>query len=240
MFYFTYQTKNLITGKTYIGVHKTSNLNDGYIGGGIYRISDAIRLSKSKTRFFPRSVVKHGYENFKLEILCFFDTYEECLEEEKFLVDMKWVKSKSNYNALEGGQSCPAIKCEVFVYCKDGNFVDKYDSYADAAIIAKTSSKSISKVIINELGGSRLGFRFFKDFKGDKIEPYNFDYFKGANNPKARSVEIFDIHGKFLNRFGSVSEAGKYLGIPGSSIVSTIQNKRESYKKKYIFKYTDI
>lgn len=41
MFYFTYQTKNLINGKTYIGVHSTHNLNDGYIGCGIKRQSDA-------------------------------------------------------------------------------------------------------------------------------------------------------------------------------------------------------
>lgn len=32
---FVYQTKNLINGKTYIGVRCTDNLNDGYIGCGI-------------------------------------------------------------------------------------------------------------------------------------------------------------------------------------------------------------
>lgn len=79
---FVYQTKNLINGKTYIGVHQTDNLNDGYIGSGIKKLSDAKTLCKKSNSMFARAVVKYGYENFKKEILGFYDTYEECLEEE--------------------------------------------------------------------------------------------------------------------------------------------------------------
>lgn len=42
-YYYVYQTVNLINGKTYIGVHGTNNMKDGYIGCGIYRNSDALR-----------------------------------------------------------------------------------------------------------------------------------------------------------------------------------------------------
>lgn len=65
MLYFTYQTKNLINGKTYIGVHKTKNINDGYIGNGVYRQSCADREVKRKPNIpFLNAVVKYGYNNF--------------------------------------------------------------------------------------------------------------------------------------------------------------------------------
>lgn len=101
--YFTYQTKNLINGKTYIGVHKTKNINDGYIGNGIYRQSCAIREAKRKNIPFINAVVEYGYANFDRKVLSFFDSYEEALEEEKAIVNKDWVKCRENYNVSTGG-----------------------------------------------------------------------------------------------------------------------------------------
>lgn len=102
---FVYQTKNLINGKTYIGVRCTNNLNDGYIGCGVVSQKNAVHRKehrKDKTAFV-NAVVKHGYENFKREILIFFDTSEEAYEEEAWLVNEDWVKDKNNYNVALGG-----------------------------------------------------------------------------------------------------------------------------------------
>lgn len=106
---FVYQTKNMVNGKTYIGVRCTNRLNDGYIGCGITNKNTAIKqikLDKSKgyKHNFKSAVFKYGYENFKREILCFFDTAAEAYEEEKFLVDEKWVKDSNNYNISLGGK----------------------------------------------------------------------------------------------------------------------------------------
>ena len=54
---FTYQTKNLINGKTYVGVHSTDKLNDGYLGSG-KRLQIAIE--------------KYGRDNFTSIPLDFF------------------------------------------------------------------------------------------------------------------------------------------------------------------------
>jgi hypothetical protein len=107
MYYYLYQTKNLINDKTYIGVHSTKKLNDGYIGGGIKRQSDAfIKQKKNVAAPFVKAVIKYGYENFHKEILAFFDTQEEAYEEEKYLVNEQWIKSENNYNVKLGG-ICP-------------------------------------------------------------------------------------------------------------------------------------
>jgi hypothetical protein len=88
MYIFTYQTKNLINDKTYIGVHSTNNLNDGYMGSGIN---------------IARAIKKYGKENFIMIPLSFFDTIDEAYAEEKYLVNSEWISKTNNYNITEGG-----------------------------------------------------------------------------------------------------------------------------------------
>jgi hypothetical protein len=101
---YKYQTKNLINGKTYVGVHTTNRLNDGYIGCGIK--SDASCRSQIKAgRNYPfiNAIAKYGYKNFKKEILSFYENIEDAYSDEEYIVDEKWVLNKNNYNASLGG-----------------------------------------------------------------------------------------------------------------------------------------
>ena len=87
-YHFTYQTKNMLNEMTYIGVHSTTDLNDGYLGSG-YALLNAIN--------------KYGKENFRSIPLCYFDTREEADIEEAYLVNESWVKLRGNYNIALGG-----------------------------------------------------------------------------------------------------------------------------------------
>ncbi len=85
---YLYKITNLINNKIYIGVHKTDNIDDGYMGSGT-----AIK----------RAIKKYGIENFKKEILEYFDTYELALSEEEKIITENFLLRRDVYNLRSGG-----------------------------------------------------------------------------------------------------------------------------------------
>ncbi|ADG60039.1 homing endonuclease [Acinetobacter phage Acj9] len=88
MFYYTYKITNRVNGHFYIGAHKTSNLDDGYMGSGTV---------------LKRAMLKHGPENFHKEILKFHSSQDEMYEHEKEIVNADLVVRKDVYNIKLGG-----------------------------------------------------------------------------------------------------------------------------------------
>lgn len=84
MHYLVYKITNLLDNKYYIGVHKTKNIDDGYMGSG---------------KYLKYAIKKHGIENFKKEILFECSSSEEMFEKEKELVEI----SEKSYNLKNGG-----------------------------------------------------------------------------------------------------------------------------------------
>lgn len=90
MFHYVYRITNLLNKKIYIGVHSTENLDDDYMGS-------SISLSKD--------LGIYGRDNFKKEILKFFDTRKEALEMEADLVNTDFILRDDIYNINEGGKT---------------------------------------------------------------------------------------------------------------------------------------
>jgi len=88
-YHFIYKTTNLLSGKYYIGMHSTSDLEDGYMGSG------------KRLRY---SINKHGKENHKVEILEFLDNKKELRKREEEIVNLNEVSKKECMNLKVGGQ----------------------------------------------------------------------------------------------------------------------------------------
>ena len=86
--HYLYKTTCIITGRYYIGMHSTSNIDDGYMGSGL-------RLR--------RSIRKYGVDNHVKEILEFFDTREELAIREKEIVNFELIKEDMCMNLVAGG-----------------------------------------------------------------------------------------------------------------------------------------
>ena len=88
-YHILYKTTCTVTGNFYIGVHSTTDLEDGYLGSGL-------RLSKS--------VKKHGKEKHYREILEFFETRESLMNREREIVNEELLKEEKCLNLKPGGE----------------------------------------------------------------------------------------------------------------------------------------
>ena len=86
--HYLYKTTCLITGRWYIGMHSTCNMDDGYMGSG---------------KRLRRSIRKYGVDNHKKEILGFFENRELLIEAEKKAITPDMVLDDNCMNLKGGG-----------------------------------------------------------------------------------------------------------------------------------------
>lgn len=86
--YTVYKTTNSTNGHFYIGVHKTSNPNDSYLGSGLV---------------IKKAIKEYGRPCFIKEVLFVFDNAIDAYAKERELVDAEFVARRDTYNITEGG-----------------------------------------------------------------------------------------------------------------------------------------
>ena len=95
MYCIVYLTKNDVSGKMYVGVHSTFDLNDGYLGSG---------------KILKRAIRKYGKDHFSRTILHYCLTEQDAFDIEHNIVDDTFINRRDTYNAAVGGKGGNMVK----------------------------------------------------------------------------------------------------------------------------------
>ena len=171
VFNYFYKITNTINNKYYYGIHKTNNLDDGYMGSG-KRLKYAFK--------------KYGIENFKKDILKYFDTYEKLLKYECDVVTEKLVNDNNCYNLTIGSgyhyiNNIKYKNGHIFnknkIVVKDFNDknikIDKSDERLNKTLFSININKTIYKDDLNRI--------YHLDINDNKIKELNLN---GINKNK--------------------------------------------------------
>lgn len=133
---YVYKITNKMTGKYYIGVHTTKDINDGYFGSS--------KLLNKDLKYF-------GLINFNKEILKEFDDPNDAYNYEKEIVNSEFIKKCEVYNEHVGGSggysnnNLPILKISVVKnYKKIGYFI-RTNNYINKIIKNYKEEKIINK-----------------------------------------------------------------------------------------------
>ena len=139
-YHYFYKITNQLNNHFYYGVHNTNNLNDGYMGSG-KRLHIAYQ--------------KYGIENFKKEILKYFDTAKEAFEYEAEIVTEELVKDDNCYNIQEGGKGLHSINT---IMVKNINTGETFRCHKDDPRLQTGELVGITKgmVITKDKNGNHL------------------------------------------------------------------------------------
>ena len=162
-YYTVYKTTNLINNKIYVGLHATSNINDNYLGSGV---------------FLKKAIKKYGYQNFKKEILHVFENKKDMINKEKEIVNEEFILRKDTYNMSKGGYGLSTLSTEKRLATIEK--MKKTRQSQDLKLIAK---KRLITMLNNDPD-------CFKKIAAKSSKKQKENYSNGYINPKQRLDDV--------------------------------------------------
>lgn len=214
MYYTVYQIDNRANGKVYVGVHKTKDLDDGYMGSGLN---------------IRRAIKKYGVEMFDKKYLAVFDNEKDMFNMESAIVDETFVKRKDTYNIITGGWGS-------FSYINDMLYGGKSKEQRKAAYMEWLNSlpeierrKQVEHMKMVAEMGSKAVSRDRKVEIGKKMG----DVFGGYNRLTDQEVErrLSIIESVDMMKYGWVKKVSEALGVTHTQSRKFIQRH---YKGEYL------
>lgn len=211
MKYIVYNTINTINLKSYIGVHKTEtpDIFDGYIGNGVVITRPSSYMNP--TTPFQFAVKKYGTDSFKRSVLKIFDTLEDALDLERWLVDTNYVKRKDTYNVVLGGTTS-SYYFPIYQFDLKGNLLKEWFNIREASDFYSITPTSIANAI--KFKGSSINYYWSKN-NNINIKEYSLN--TGTKCYK------YSEDGKFLEDYNSIPEAAKANNTSNQSIQRSIK-----------------
>ena len=257
MIIYNYITTNLLNNKKYVGMHTSSEVDDGYLGSG---------------KALLAAVKKYGKENFIREVLCFCKTMEEAFKNEAiFIKEYKTLTSDGGYNiSPTGGTECNGrhsseSKAKMGEKAKGRNSWSKglTKETDDRLMCISGKNSPHSKVVIQySLDGDRIRKWKCISSAGSELNIYGssisncahgkassaggylWKFEKPSNELKKRykkmehnrewgeylgkSVLQYDLKGKFLKEWRGEMDAQRGLGVFGTSISACAHKELET------------
>ena len=205
MIFYFYKTKNTINNKFYYGVHKTNNMNDGYMGSGTA---------------LKKAIKKYGSENFEKEVLMFFNNEEEMYNYEHAFITEDLVKNKNCYNLIIGGKCISSCKSmtnrKKSVYENNPKFKEEVYKKVGVSLKKYWSEGNIEKKK-KDRGESVKNSEKYREGIQKVIESKQL---KGYNNPDfcKRWIHVYEKHEDLI------IELLKYSNLPSCFIVYNLFN----------------
>jgi len=175
-YHYFYKITNLINNHFYYGVHNTNNLDDGYMGSG-KRLHLAYK--------------KYGIENFKKEILKYFNTKDEAYQYESEIVTENLIKDINCYNIVTGGKGSFPNECN------DPNNIRVRDINGNCFVTTKDDPRWLN----GEIVGITKGKTAFKNKITGEIRQFDIlmvdkNLWEGITTKK---VNVQDNNGNIFN-----------------------------------------
>ena len=215
---------------TYIGRHSTNNLNDGYLGSGT---------------ILKKAIKKYGKDNFKLIILDYYNSFEELVSEEEYIITKDYCKRSDNYNIVVGGMN-------PIMYGEDNHMYGRKKSELELEKIRESSKKYYTPLIIYNVEYLSI------DEAVKKLSLYKHDILRNCyvkpNDFKFKNFSDYDKYSKKYNvgykvscevvingvKYNSIKQASIFLNIHETTVIKRCLrldnynfSKKEDYEKYY-------
>jgi hypothetical protein len=235
--HYLYKTTCLVTNRWYIGMHSTSNLDDGYMGSG---------------KRLRRSINKYGKDNHVREILDFFESRELLIEAEIKAITPEMITDKDCMNLMGGGkggfiseehQKHRALCANKALNLKLKTDLEFYNNWKSNISIShkKRCDEGLKPKII--CTGWNKGLKLSQNHK-DKIGKTNSEKQKGEGNSQ---YGFMWVHKDNVNKRIKKNEIDNYINlgwiigktpsIPSSILILMLEKFKEgvSYEKISVF-----
>lgn len=194
--YAVYRITNNINGKIYVGVHKTTDLNDGYMGSG---------------ELIKKAIKKYGVNNFSKTYLAIFDNIQDMLDMETLVVNEEFVARLDTYNLKiggVGGDTSSFISYDSSEYKQNvSNGVKR--AYAENDNLQTARREVLADTVKQNNGGLFKGKHHSEESK-KKIGKKNSIQQKGKGNSQFGTCWIYTLENK-CNKKIDKKELQSYL-----------------------------
>lgn len=225
MKYIVYQTTNKVNDKIYIGVHKTENplIFDNYLGNSV--LSNNPSTYNKRETPFQCAVSKYGPKNFYRVVLKVFDTLEDALDLERWLVCPEFIKRTDTYNVTLGGGMPPKNTVEVYQYDINGKYIKTWGSITEVTNYFNINKDRLRMVIDEKRS-------MFNSYWTDEYQEELYNLYE--YRPSARGcIRVYTIDGTFKGIFKSGKEACSNMRI--SEIALSNHTRRKTPYEGYYY-----